>query len=60
MMILTSLKEKEKLKDKFHQTHDRMSSVIIECHYSAKCHVLCPLSPNIHLQILQTGLYTFP
>ena len=24
------------------------------------CCLLNPLSPNIHIQILQTGLYTFP
>ena len=58
VMILTSLKEREKLKDKLH--HTWMSSVIIQCHQSIKCHVLSPLSPNIHIQILQTGLYTFP
>ena len=24
------------------------------------CTLINPLSPNIHIQILQTGLYTFP
>ena len=42
------------------QTYIRWGTLNVKLQQIQQLHVFNPLSPSIHIQILQTNLYTFP